>query len=481
MSELRKVLKEDWKAILLLLIIVVILAIITFEFPEFKDIIEIAVAILFLIALILAIKQYLDAKSHTDTLGDHADALDTISQSLSTRYLSEFPRFLPDITKLVERADEKLTIFCDVPTYGKLSAPEHFFKLKQVVETKLYENRHFQIQFIHLNKGELIKVFNEQIPPLEWENWRGEHKEQLRTFLEDAPPIDGQSPENLDYEVLRDLWSKHNEDMLKNTAMFRHSRVIRAESYLSMPVCFWVRDDDQEAIFSFTSSTGTVPAFGFYTVDGRLIQALKSTFERYQGAIKRHQDEKQQVLADAHEIGVFKTPLEQDFEQIYLLDQSAFSQEELIPKEIFLQWFRANKNTFTVLYVGERIVGYYSILPLKERTLEKFVNGEISEMGFTSEDILPEQEVQNARELYFFSMVVDKKYEPRGFQLVQRLVDELKTKKAYPQVQTVYAAAATATGRKILQKLGFVQIGDAAEREDGHDLYEYSYDTQPLT
>lgn len=187
---------------------------------------------------------------------------------------------------------------------------------------------------------------------------------------------------------------------------------------------------------------------------------------------------KYQILTAKDEIGVFRTPLEYDFDQIYLLDRSVFPDADLIPKETFIQWFRVNKKTFTVLHVGENLIGYYSVLPLKQSTFRKFLKGSISEIDFTSKDILSEQEAQSSKEIYFFSTVIDKGHRERGFQLLQHLLDELKTKTTYPRVQKIYAAAATSDGRRLLQKLGFLKIADAAERKDHHDLYEYSYSTQ---
>ena len=184
---------------------------------------------------------------------------------------------------------------------------------------------------------------------------------------------------------------------------------------------------------------------------------------------------KYQILSTEDEIGVFRPPLEYDFDQIYLLDKSVFPPIDLIPKEIFLQWHRVNKNTFTVLCVGEKVIGYYSVLPIKQNALRKFLKGTISEIDLASKDILPEQEAQNSKEIYFFSIVVDKEYKHRGFQLLQHVVDELKTKTIYPQAQKVYATAATTGGRILLQKSGFVKIADLVKRKDLHDLYEYTF------
>lgn len=183
-----------------------------------------------------------------------------------------------------------------------------------------------------------------------------------------------------------------------------------------------------------------------------------------------------QIMSAKEDIGDFRHPIEYDFDEIYLLDKTVFRQAELIPKEIFMLWYRANKNTFTVLCLGERVIGYYSILPLQQNTLNSFLKGKISESEFTKEDIMNVQEAQNTKEVYFFSIVISKEYRQRGYQLLQHTMDELKTKASYPKLEKIYATAATSDGRRILQRRGFMKIADADTRKDHHDLYEYSFD-----
>lgn len=185
-----------------------------------------------------------------------------------------------------------------------------------------------------------------------------------------------------------------------------------------------------------------------------------------------------QILSAQDEIGGFRHPLECDFDQIYALDKSVFTQADLIPPETFRQWFRVNKKVFTVLSVGEKVIGYYSILPLRQATFNRFLKGKISEIDFTAKDILSEQEARNIRRIYFFSIVIDKEYRHRGYQLLQHAVDELDARVTYPQVRKIYATAATPDGKRILEKRGFIKKANAAERIDRHDLYEYSYDDQ---
>jgi type II secretory pathway pseudopilin PulG len=290
---LHEIWKKDWLTIVCLLIIGIALSIVVFKYPESQHIIEIAAGVLAVITLILAIRQYFDAAKHTTTLESYsktlqtyANHLDAISQSLSTRYLGAYPDYLPDITALIENIHRQLTIFCDVPAYGRVRAADYYYNYKQTIERKLGK-KDFCIQFIHLNEVELTKVFYEQYPHHEWPNWKDSHKELVEDFLEGT----SYSVDNIPYEDFLRLNMKCNTDLIKNEDVFNHSRVEREESHLPISMCFWIRDKDQEAIFTLINFTGTgdVEEFGFYTVDGSLIKALHSVFARYRGFIREYQ------------------------------------------------------------------------------------------------------------------------------------------------------------------------------------------------
>lgn len=182
-----------------------------------------------------------------------------------------------------------------------------------------------------------------------------------------------------------------------------------------------------------------------------------------------------QLILTGDEIGYFKSPVESDFDQIYMLDKLVFKPEDLIQKEVFIQWFQANNMTFTVFVVANEVIGYYSMLPLRQSTLRKFLNGTISEIDFTKSDILGQQEAKNSRSIYFFSIVIDKRFSHRGFQLLQKAVDELRSRSTYPYLESIYATASTSDGIRILRKSGFFKSADASARKDKHDLYQYSF------
>jgi hypothetical protein len=176
---------------------------------------------------------------------------------------------------------------------------------------------------------------------------------------------------------------------------------------------------------------------------------------------------------EKEEVGSFRPPREEEFKRIYELDKTVFKARDIIPFATFLHWFRANRHTFIVLSVEGKTAGYYSILPLRTGTLQKFLKGEIGENEFQGNDILSEQEAQGLKEILFFSMVCDKDHREYGRQLLQHAIGEVRERRIYPELERVYAAASTVNGQKVLQRIGFLKISEGHQRRDGHMLYEY--------
>jgi len=192
---------------------------------------------------------------------------------------------------------------------------------------------------------------------------------------------------------------------------------------------------------------------------------------------------KYQILPSGDSLREFRTPLECDFEQICQLDIGAFPPKDIVPIETVRNCYRKNPKAFTVLCVGEKILGYYSVTPLDETILKRFVNGEINESDFKPEHILDENGAKCIKEILFCSMVATKesKYSQVGHQLLTHAITRFQDKRDYPLLQTIYATAATEDGRKILERLRFLKIANGKNRKDGNDLYKYCYETSEKT
>jgi len=78
--------------------------------------------LLTLVALGFSIDQYKKAKELTD--------------SISTRYIGEFPKHLSDINKMIDKAEKEIIIFQDVIGYGIFSQPKEFHKFMTTLVQK---------------------------------------------------------------------------------------------------------------------------------------------------------------------------------------------------------------------------------------------------------------------------------------------------------------------------------------------------------
>lgn len=49
-----------------------------------------------------------------------------ISESISTKYVGNFPYNMDEMVKLIPKTEKSLTIICDVPAFGHFSKPRSF-------------------------------------------------------------------------------------------------------------------------------------------------------------------------------------------------------------------------------------------------------------------------------------------------------------------------------------------------------------------
>ena len=79
-----------------------------------------------------------------------------ITDSISTRYIGEFPDFIEQINDLLSEAKEEIIIMTDVLGYGMYSNPEGFHKYLSIIEKKASEE--CSIKFVVYNKSLLNRT-----------------------------------------------------------------------------------------------------------------------------------------------------------------------------------------------------------------------------------------------------------------------------------------------------------------------------------
>jgi hypothetical protein len=200
--------------------------------------------------------------------------LDTIQAAISTRYLSEFPNFIPDIVNLIRGARADVRIFCDIPAYGQFTARTDWIQYSHAIED-LKEN--VSINLTCLNPERRISAYREQfLQKLHWEEWRDslDNRGKLKALLKA-----NKSELGVD-SLTEETFVKFLEDTNKLMLRGAFARAELREIEFFMPIYFWLVDGTK-AIFSVPAFSGGHTEYGFFTTDQKFIAALADMRERY--------------------------------------------------------------------------------------------------------------------------------------------------------------------------------------------------------
>lgn len=223
--------------------------------------------LLSVLALALAIWQLYKAHSQTAALRE-------IQASLSTRYLGQFPTYLPDTVEIIHESKEHIEIVCDTPAYARFSDPSGWLDYSYAIQQA--QQRGVSVRLTCLGDNQLRHVVHKQQSPIQknWKSWKKNNIDKLRDLVkkhEKSVEI-----EDVGHDRFKKILVETNKKTLKK--VFAHSEVVRVET--EMPVCFWIVDSNK-AIFTIATYTNEVVEHGFQTVDLKLINALKDMRRRY--------------------------------------------------------------------------------------------------------------------------------------------------------------------------------------------------------
>jgi hypothetical protein len=202
-------------------------------------------------------------------------ALTEMQGSISTRYIAHFPFYFKDIVALIDKAQARIDIFCDLPAYGNFSSPQRFLDYKHKLEDKL--GQRLTVEMTCLNKEGRSALFEEQFGhDADWE--KKKHSEDFRPLLADFLG-DHKRLSELD-SLTRDTFSGMLEER-DNLMLTRSlSRATITETKAHVPIYFWLIDES-EAIFAIPSLSEKELEHGFTTTDSRLIRCLIAMRNRY--------------------------------------------------------------------------------------------------------------------------------------------------------------------------------------------------------
>ena len=162
------------------------------------------------------------------------------------------------------------------------------------------------------------------------------------------------------------------------------------------------------------------------------------------------------------------------------LGQSIFGSED-VGFEIFEQW-RAKNTLITTCLTdrNNRFVGYFTILPLESAFAKRFIHdnvlGSEFEKAITPDVVLSEDEMGEARHLYFAGIAVKNANTLAGKRhaaiLLWSIVEYMRQYFNAKVHKHLYAVPTTEDGLIIVKRLGFKLIREGSSKSRRHDLYE---------
>ena len=211
----------------------------------------------------------------------HANRLDAIKESLSTRYLGEFPRYFDKIVEVISKAEKRIIILCDYPGYGSFSDRKNWLRYKHTIEQKLQDG--VKIELTCFNETLRRTSLDEQFfDSNEWDNWKlvpdnVKLLEELLKWHKGSPPVS-----DLLWEQCSDLLAREEQDALTQT--FQTAEIKQIDTYA--PLYFWIADE-KRAVFAIASVSNK--EYGFFTIDRQIISALIEMRNRYHRTTAIHQ------------------------------------------------------------------------------------------------------------------------------------------------------------------------------------------------
>ncbi len=221
------------------------------------------------IALALAVYQSFSAKAHTIELQD-------IKDSMSTRYLGEYPDFIPQISEVISKAKYEVSIVNSVVTTGIFSFRTGWLEYRTTIEKLLDKGK--TVNIMMLNKERRQKFEDEQFPNTaeKWEAWKVEpkNKTKIEVFLKHYYPDASFNTltKALFIEILDDV---HNNSLKQS---FVAANIVELDEHI--PINIWIVDNKQ-AIFTVPITINGYTDKGFITSDARLIESFNGIIERY--------------------------------------------------------------------------------------------------------------------------------------------------------------------------------------------------------
>jgi hypothetical protein len=208
-------------------------------------------------------------------------SLSELRGEVETHYLGRFPEFIGDIVTLLNSATESITIFCDLPAYGLVSAPEGSQGYLEEIEAQAAKPT--LVRMLHLNaNGRRASL---EIQFLDWE--KSLKNPNVAGFQGQTWGANAAGHESFIQLVEQEQGRVLNE--------FDSAGVKALDTHQLMPLYFWIVDGEK-AVFALTEFDADAHEVGFQTSSTRMIKALEGIFIRYERS--RHEQEPAAVVPE---------------------------------------------------------------------------------------------------------------------------------------------------------------------------------------
>lgn len=210
-------------------------------------------------------------KTMEEVRDDLRTSVKHVEEQVSTHYVGKFPKFMDEIVGVLRTADQSITVFCDLPTYGLVSDPECFRRYTELIETRVKKDD-FCVRMLNLDPAGRTKSVGVQCgDPGKWAETR--RKPEVAAFIEEA----GKDKDSISRQEFLGLIEGRQVSAIEH---FESIGVDVVETAQIMPLYFWIADD-KRAVFALTQFNSEAHEAGFQTSSKNLISAMTGIYERY--------------------------------------------------------------------------------------------------------------------------------------------------------------------------------------------------------
>lgn len=257
------------------------------------DMLGMAGLVLTIVALAIAVWQFIEARRQTQSLQAQTDnlheqtnnlkaqthSLTVIANAMTTKYICAFPEYLIKVADLMRRAQKEILILCTVPMHGVFNYHAGWFETKQAIEKAIREgNGAGRIKpvcvFATSQQRIVLQRYQYGRHGGDWEEWKTKNNEKIQYIIDHF--CDNVEVSNLNFDKFIELLETVAKKELDTT--FRGAEIIEID--YSPPMYLWIIDQ-HEAVFVLKTVFPQFKAEAFWTTDTRLIESLVTIHSNY--------------------------------------------------------------------------------------------------------------------------------------------------------------------------------------------------------